>query len=245
MLRLLCVLGAPAAALLLGAGCASLPPDDVAADALVSDDLVTVEVRDDLTGFLPVTPATDAALAFYPGGLVQEDAYAPLLHALAARGVPAVLVPMPSDLAVFAPKKGRRAIEAFPELGPWVAGGHSLGGAMAATWADIDRDELAGLVLLAAYPAGGRDLSDVSFPVLSVRASEDGVLDLDTWEERRALLPDDTAFVVIDGGNHAGFGAYGPQDGDGEATIPPEQQWAATLDAVVPLMVDGALPAAE
>ncbi len=229
-----------AVALALGAGlaCTSLPPDDDAALALASDDLVdVVEAAKGLTAFLPVDPATDTAIAFYPGGLVQEVAYAPLLRRVAAAGVPAVLVAMPSDLAVFKPRKGDRAVEAFPDLGPWVAAGHSLGGAMAASWADVRRDTLAGLILLAAYPAASRDLSDVDFPVLSVTASEDTVLDRETWEDRRALLPDDTVFLELEGGNHAGFGAYGPQDGDGEATLDPDTQLDLTAESMVGLVI--------
>ncbi|MBQ6398058.1 MAG: carboxymethylenebutenolidase, partial [Oscillospiraceae bacterium] len=33
---------------------------------------------------------------------------------------------------------------------------------------------------------------------------------------------------VIEGGNHAQFGSYGTQKGDGAALIPPEQQWDET-----------------
>jgi hypothetical protein len=33
------------------------------------------------------------------------------------------------------------------------------------------------------------------------------------------LLPPTTTYVAIEGGNHAGFGWYGPQAGDNPATI--------------------------
>lgn len=220
--------------LVLG-GCSSYPAADSAADALASDAAVTVEVADPgLTAFLPTSPTTDLAIAFYPGGLVDADAYAPLLHQLAAAGVPSVLVAMPSNLAVLAPNKGDKAIEVFPDLGPWIAAGHSLGGAMAASWTE-DRGDIAGLALLAAYPAGHVDLSARALPVLSVTASEDGVLAWDTWEERKANLPGGTSFVEVEGGNHAGFGAYGPQDGDGVASISASEQWTATVALLVEL----------
>jgi dienelactone hydrolase len=232
-------LASVALALALTLACAPLPADDDAALALVSDGLVTVEaVGDDLLAFWPRAPRTDRAVAFYPGGLVDERAYAPLLRRVALGGVTAVLVPMPADLAVLAPRKGDDAVDALPELGPWIAAGHSLGGAMAATWADARRDDVAGLALLAAYPAAGRDLSDAPFPALSITASEDGVLDRDRWEERRALLPDDTAYLEIGGGNHAGFGAYGPQRGDGEASLPALLQWDQTAAALAAWVLD-------
>ena len=38
--------------------------------------------------------------------------------------------------------------------------------------------------------------------------------------------------LVIPGGNHAQFGSYGPQDGDGEAGLSPGEQRALTADEV-------------
>ena len=38
---------------------------------------------------------------------------------------------------------------------------------------------------------------------------------------------------VIEGGNHAQFGSYGPQSGDGEAQISPAEQWRQTVEAIL------------
>ena len=229
----ICWSGACIALALFGLGCSSYPADQSAWDALVSDDAVTVEQVDDLTAFLPVQPISNRAIAFYPGAKVEPEAYAPLLRLLAEQGVASVLVSMPSDLAVLAPKKGDRALDEFDELGPWYAAGHSLGGAMAATWFSKRLDELEGLALLASYPGGGTDLSSTKHPVVSITASNDRVLDREKWKERKANLPDDTVYADIEGGNHAGFGAYGPQDGDGRATLCPEEQWQWTVDVLL------------
>lgn len=43
---------------------------------------------------------------------------------------------------------------------------------------------------------------------------------------------EDTVEVVLDGGNHAGFGVYGIQDGDGKATISGEEQIRQTVDVI-------------
>ncbi|MFZ1780692.1 MAG: alpha/beta hydrolase, partial [Enterococcus aquimarinus] len=61
-------------------------------------------------------------------------------------------------------------------------------------------------------------------PVLSITGSKDGVLNQEAYESGKQYLPAETTFEVIEGGNHAGFGSYGAQKGDDEATIPNENQ---------------------
>ena len=48
----------------------------------------------------------------------------------------------------------------------------------------------------------------------------------------RDNLPDDTEETVIEGANHAGFGMYGEQQGDGEATITNAEQIEITADII-------------
>ena len=50
--------------------------------------------------FKPAQP-TDKGFIFYPGGLVDAQAYAPLARQIAERGILTVIVPMPLDLAIF------------------------------------------------------------------------------------------------------------------------------------------------
>ena len=97
-------------------------------------------------------------------------------------------------------------------------------------------EAIKGLALWASYPADGTDLSEATLIASSIFASEDGLTTVEDIEGSRSRLPPDTRFVEIDGGNHAGFGWYGPQDGDGEATISRVEQQAqvvaATLDVL-------------
>ena len=51
-------------------------------------------------------------------------------------------------------------------------------------------------------------------------------------------LPSDTEFIFLPGANHAQFGWYGTQSGDGEATISREDQQGAAVDAVVRVLND-------
>ena len=120
--------------------------------------------------------------------------------------------------------------EKFPQIDSWYIGGHSLGGAMAASYAAKHSDELDGLVLLAAYSTA--DLMDSGLRVYTTYGSEDGVLNREKLEVNRGNLPQDTTETVINGGCHAGFGSYGSQKGDGEPAISAEEQQQQTADVV-------------
>jgi hypothetical protein len=96
---------------------------------------------------------------------------------------------------------------------------------MAARFARLHAKEVKGLVLWAAYPSAGDDLSASSLPVLSVSASRDGLATPAKITAARPLLPPTTVYQPIEGGNHSQFGSYGIQMGDHTATIAPSQQW--------------------
>ena len=203
--------------------------EPAAVQAMAPDDTISVyELRDGVTVFAPEKPA--AGLIFYPGGKVEHTAYAPLLRACAEQGILCVLVRMPFNLAVFNINGANGIPEQFPDVDHWYLGGHSLGGAMAASYAADHVDELDGLVLLAAYST--RDLTRSGLSVLSVYGSEDGVLDMGKYEQYRSNLPPGTSEVVIDGGCHAGFGRYGAQDGDGTPAISSDEQINRTAEEI-------------
>ena len=168
-------------------------------------------------------PAEDRCLIFYPGAKVDETAYAPLLHELAANGVDACLVRMPFHLAFFGMNTAD-GIMAQYEYDCWYIGGHSLGGAIAANYAAAH--DLDGVILLAAYPT-----KDVDEPMLIICGSEDGVVN----QERLAAADrfGSVEEVIIPGGNHAGFGDYGPQSGDRAAAISAQEHQQAAADAVL------------
>ncbi len=208
-------------------------PMPQAAAAVESDEAVVVETDPWLT-FTPLEPTTTGFI-FYPGGRVDAEAYAPPVRAIAEAGYLAVVPSMPFGLAVLAPDKADEVIEAYPEIETWVIGGHSLGGAMAAQYA-AGHPEIDGLVLWAAYPAGDTDLSSSAIGASSIYATEDGLTTIDEIDASRAQLPADTAYVEIIGGNHAGFGWYGEQDGDGVATISREEQQRQAVDATLELL---------
>ncbi len=203
--------------------------DEAAAQAMAPTDGISVEKTDgDTIVFSPSEPK--AGLIFYPGGKVEHTAYAPLMRACAEQGILCVLVKMPCNLAVLDVNAADGIAERFPEIGSWYIGGHSLGGAMAASYAAHHADELDGLILLAAYST--EDLTKSGLTVCSIYGSEDRVMNKEKYDANRANLPDDAEELIIEGGCHAGFGSYGPQDGDGTPTISGEEQMARTAERI-------------
>lgn len=183
---------------------------------------VRIESNDQLTFFYP-DENTDRSTAFifYPGGKVEYTAYSPLLVKLAEKGITGILVKMPFNLAVFNINAADKIFNDLPEIKNWYIGGHSLGGAMASSYASNNSESMKGLILLAAYP-----VNDISMPVLAVYGSNDGVLDITKLQNIKSL-------VEIEGGNHAYFGNYGEQGGDGIATITREEQQEETVAVIM------------
>lgn len=170
-------------------------------------------------------------LIFYPGGLVDHRAYAPLMQALRERDVLTLLVQMPLDLAVLDMKAADGLQALYPQVDQWLIGGHSLGGAMAASYAAGHAEDFDALVLLAAYSTA--DLTSSGLDVISLYGSEDGVLNREKYAGYRKNLPDDAREIIIEGGNHAGFGDYGTQRGDGSASISPQEQIRRTVSELI------------
>jgi pimeloyl-ACP methyl ester carboxylesterase len=202
------------------------------------------ETREAITLRLGSGSTHSTGLMFYPGALVDPHAYVPWLSAVAANGIPVVIAKAGGNLAVFSTDAGLSLKGLLPGVTRWVISGHSLGGAMAA-WSVFDHPEAyAGIVFLAAYPSSDRSLASWAHPVLSLSASNDGLATRQKIADSTPLLPSPqaspadlaayialgasamTVFHEISGGNHAQFGSYGAQDGDGSATISEAAQHA-------------------
>ena len=171
---------------------------------------------------------------FYPGGKVDHNAYQPLMAALAREGILCVLVEMPFRLAVLDINAADGIREAYGQISDWYIGGHSLGGSMAASYLADHTDEYEGLILLASYSTA--DLSDSALKVLSIFGSEDKVLNRDKYETYKANLPADFTEVILNGGNHARFGLYGPQDGDGSPLISSTEQIRLSVEKILEMV---------
>ena len=200
--------------------------DPSAVSALLSDQMVTVAQTE--YGWFFDGPSENKALVFYPGAKVEETAYAPLLHFLAEQAMDVCLVKMPFHLALFGSNKADDVMALY-DYDSWYIGGHSLGGAMAASYAAKKGTPLNGVILLAAYPIKALDSGLL---LISIYGSEDGILNMDKLSQSIQFAPDNYKNYVIEGGNHAGFGNYGEQAGDGSADISAKEQQSQTVKLI-------------
>ncbi len=207
-------------------------PTEIALDALSSDGQVVVRLEDGFITFEPVQQFASAGFIFYPGGRVDYRAYAPVLHQIAEQGYLVAIVQVNLNLAFFDVNAADGVVSEYPSIQHWVVGGHSLGGVAAASYASAHPDVVDGVVFWASYPSDD-SLKNSDISVLSIYASNDGVATGDKIEASKVLLPPQTEYVLIEGGNHAQFGAYGPQSGDNPASIPAGEQWTQVADATV------------
>ncbi len=233
IILVLLTLGSAAGFLFWVSGIAAPMPE--ALKALESDAQVQVEDRGWWV-FTPTQGKPAKGFLFYPGGKVDPRSYAPLMHQIAQSGFLVVLVPMPLNLAIFAPGKADEVMKTFPGDVSWILGGHSLGGASALAFAKDHPQNVKGVVLLASYPPEGLNLSKTNLRILSVYGEKDGLSTPEKITRSQALLPRGTAWVEIKGGNHAQFGWYGPQVGDNMAEISRENQQQTILGALIPFL---------
>lgn len=180
--------------------------------------------------FRPDTP-TDSGLIYYPGGLVDPEAYAVTAQGIADAGYLVVVPKMPLNLAFTGINRADGIRSDFPDIKFWVIGGHSLGGAMAAEYAKNNVENLDGLIMFASYPANNDDFADFPIPILTIIGSKDpgGPQQEAFYEEN----PDSVERLVIEGGNHRQYADYRFQPEDGIPTISAAEQQAQIIAATV------------
>ena len=203
-----------------------LGPAPEALTALQSDAQVKVTTREWIT-FQPANTTATTGFIFYPGGRVDYRAYAPVLRKIAAQGYFVVLLKVPLNLALFSPNAALPVFDAYPEIVHWAVGGHSLGGVAAALFVSNNPGKVEGIAFWASYPADDKLLNS-NIKIVSIYGTKDGLGTIASIEKYKKLLPQNTVYVPIEGGNHGQFGAYGPQPGDNPATISSEEQWNQT-----------------
>lgn len=207
-----------------------------------------VQVSDRLTWFEMVSVAPDengdvrvptVGLVFVPGARVDPRAYAPLLAPLARAGYLVTVLKEPFGVALVDADHARTVMELHPEIKTWAVGGHSLGGVVAASFADenatVGDAAVAGLVLYASYPSSRLERAELR--VVSISGDQDGLTTPDDVAGSKKNLPPDTRYVVVRGAVHSFFGDYGEQQGDGTPTVDRSTAQAQITKATTDLLV--------
>lgn len=209
----------------------------VAERALLSDARVEVRPADAYLELRPKAEGQASALLFFCGSGVAAEAYVPLLRPVAESGYPVYIVRLPYRFAPLesnkaeALERARGLMRAHPEVSRWVLSGHSLGGALAARF--VGKEGAAAVVLVGTTHPKERSLAALGIPVTKVYGTNDHVAPVDRILANKALLPPQTEWIAIEGGNHSQFGHYGHQLFDGTATIGRELQQERTRDALL------------
>lgn len=229
---------------LLIKGCSKLPDENI-----INGLSQQLEETDDFIILSSQNVKPTKTFIFYPGGLVDPHSYLKWQDELVA-SVPdlrIVTVKMPSNLAVLSSEKGQLVFEIFENTELWIAGGHSLGGAMSTDLVYKNQSKIEGLLYLAAYP-NNNNLKEYSGSVFSISAEFDGLTTAGDISSHVEDLPEaynmssendfpnqiqgKTLYYQIKGGNHAQFGDYGEQDEDGESTITREEQQSKLISLI-------------
>lgn len=228
--------------------CSYLPADEDLADTIIyneTTEYITLSSvnEGDSTGFM-----------FLPGGLVDPHAYLTLMEKLAQDSIQVLIPKFSTNLAITELSKFKKLINEFPDINVWYIGGHSLGGIAALSAVKDDPDIFKGLILLGVYPSESFDISTWEGQVLSIYAENDQLSTVEEVEAAVSYLPQarfisepiqldtmdtavpNTIYYCISGGNHAQFGDYGFQRGDGTAEITKDEQHEKIHDAIMTFM---------
>ena len=224
-------------------------PFTAEADALESvtaDPAITLTESDLAVVLAPETPTGDG-LVVMAGARVEPAAYAAKLSGLVDAGVTVVIARPVLNFAILEFRPLSTFTDLAPSVNRWAVGGHSLGGVRACQYvaddaavsddaavAPADDPSLVGLVLLGSYCSA--DLASSDIPVLSLSGENDGLSTPEKIEANAHLLPSDATFVEIPGANHAQFGDYGVQPGDGESSATDAAVTTAITIAVLELL---------
>lgn len=195
------------------------------------------------------TTQKSTGIFFYPGGLVDYHAYIPLWQRLSAEGYLVLILKVNANLAIMNGNKTAPLLDDFAGIDRWLVAGHSLGGIKASIDVGAAPEKYTGMIFMGSYPFN-LELQDWDGSVLSLYGEFDELLDNEELENAKDLVPpalivdslsqmpssstsNQSIYHEIKGGNHAYFGNYGAQDGDGAATISRTEQQELVIDFIL------------
>jgi hypothetical protein len=171
---------------------------------------------------------------YYPGAYIDSQSYAYFAQQLSLKsGNPVFILKFELGLAIINSNKSQVVINTYPNIKNWILIGHSLGGTAAAEFIyNNNNNNIIGLILLASYPS--KNISKITnIKVFSIIGNKDCILNKSKYDDAKLLLPTDTNYRVIKGGNHCQFGNYGFQSGDCIASIDYIKQQSESIELIL------------
>lgn len=206
-----------------------------AVTALESDSVITV-TREPWLTFLPNDIAPTTGFIFYPGGRISYLGYSDLMRSISESGYLVVVPKMSLNIALTAPNVADEIIAAHPEITDWVIGGHSVGGTFAVQYIFNHPENIDGVAIWSSYPADSNDISSFDIPVVLMYGSREVKVTDESVGARKHLLPVDTSYIVIEGGDHHQFGTYALTTEEDLATISRTTQHEQILTTMLELL---------
>jgi hypothetical protein len=193
------------------------PADQTALEQIYANKSIAINETLDYYLITPINNNNDnPTIVFYSGGLVTTQSYLYNMGLIAGKlNSKVVLIKPPLNLALI-PSVSIEAIKSRLNLKSIILSGHSLGGVKACMEYKPNLD-IKKLVLMGSYCTN--DLSKADLEYVSLYGANDKVLQLKNLEDARKNTPPKSTFKTIEGANHAIFGSYGQQAGDGKAEI--------------------------
>lgn len=200
-------------------------------ETFAGNEIVAVVENNDRITFKPKKSEQTVELIFFPGGLTDPEAYAPLCRKIAENGYTCHLVKMSFRL----PQRDYQKISRLFDLksGHYVIGGHSQGGKMAAQFVYENPVLMKGLFLLGTSHPRDIDLSSQSLPAIKLYAENDGLASVEEVLENKGKLPINAKRILIEGGNHSQFGYLGNLLMDDDADLSLEEQQTIVLESLI------------
>lgn len=170
---------------------------------------------------------------FYPGAMVDEKSYIPLLSELSKDGYGVYIVKSIFKLPILN-QNAAENIMGEGRFNNYILIGHSLGGTALLKYfskGNESSQKVKDIILLGAY-SDGSHVFDNRAKFLSIVGENDKVINMEKYSSDKKNLPGDTRYLTIEGGNHAYYGNYGKQRNDGEASISIESQQYFVLNEI-------------
>ena len=184
-----------------------------------------IEIIDDFDQISFLVDQPKKNIVIIPGGKVKPESYQYLAANLARSGYDVTIVKTLFNVAILTPNYGARFLKDGIDN---VVIGHSLGGTVGSIFSEGDL-RVSHIIFLASYPISRVSDKDV----LVITGELDLVLDHERLFESQELMGDNAEKVEIEGGNHAQFGWYGPQKGDGVALIDTKTQQDLVINLII------------